>query len=1264
MKKRVTSLFLALLMAVTLLPVQVLAEEPAAPDTAADTHQAAEVQEPVETETETDAPVPQKSAQDAAPLSTGAVYTGTLGENVSWSLDTGTGALTVTGSGSEDRRSYYPEGSPLWNYRSYIKSVAIADTVTYVGGYVFYGCANLTTVDFGGGITEIGHNAFDGCKALTEIVLPDSVTTIGYSAFENCSSLTSVTMGSSITTIGGSAFEYCTSLREIVIPDSVTSIDSSTFCYCTYLTSVTMGSGVTSIGDSAFEDCASLTEIVIPDSVISIGSSAFRNCTYLTSVTMGSGVTKIGSEAFAYCNKLNKIIISAPDAWLNISFKGYNSNPLYTAHALYVGDELLTDLVIPGTVTEINEYALYGCTSITSVYIPQSVTSIDQYAFNGMSSLKTVRYAGSQSNWLKIRIGSYNDSLTGLTPEFDQSLADYCRITTAATEHGTVAVDNAMAKVGDTVTITAIPAAGYAVESYLVDGVAIPSGGSTFTVTGDHVVSATFVKNYDVAGSGTAYGSCGANIQWALDTEGTLHIYGTGAMSDYRYNNEAPFFPYRADIRAVQLSDGITTIGDRAFYECSGLTEIVLPGSVTSIGHSAFYECRGLTEIVIPDSVTSIGSSAFQWCGLASAEFLGNAPATFSNSAFRDVSSNFTIFYHSGTTGWTSPTWNGYNAVCRDKITTDFSTLDDNNRNGQGIYFRLNTTSKTATVGVGTTADNNAGYDGGQNGSIVIPDTVTKNGETYNVIGINQYAFANCAWVNTVSIGKNVTSIIPSAFQGCKNLTAITVDANNLQFADQDGVLFDKCGLSLYVYPAGRAAATYDIPDTCDTVGTQSFYGAVNLTSLTVPTSVKNIGAKAFAQCNALEEITLPFIGSSVEDNNTFNYVFNSDRWSSYGGVPQSLKTVTILTANLVPESFYNCTFIENIYLPNCAGLTKIPDSCFFGCTALQTLVFGGDKTDAYSGVRIPDTVTTIDYGAFYNCKSLTSITLGAGVNYISSLAFSSCSGLTRFSVVSGNTAFTADEWGVLYSKDMSVLRYYPSARPWPYYNVAESATAIAENAFTYCDKLVNLFIPKTVTRFGVYQRNYNGVLNYEGSSTSGISNCPNTTVCCYMDSAAARYAINNSLTWWYMDNYDMQGIKVTGLPEYTVVNAQGQVLSCSAYVTAQYGDKELQLDDYTIQPVSGYGEQTLTFSSGGVSTQIKANVIRQGDINGNATAQSDIDASDMQCLYELLTTGQCQSQIKNREDLELVADVNNDDHVDVYDLQMLYEAVSGISKL
>ena len=1229
MKKRVTSLFLALLMAVTLLPVQVLAEEPAAPDTAAEVHQAAEVQEPVETETETDAPVPQESAQDAAPLSTGAVYTGTLGENVSWSLDTGTGALTVTGSGPMEDYNYTnaQSTSPLWNYRSYIKTVTIADTVTTVGDYVFYNCTNLTTVDLGSGVTKIGQNSFQGCGALTEIVLPDSVATIGDYAFYECKALT-----------------------EIVLPDSVTTIGYHAFAYC------------------------GLTEISIPNTVTTIGSSAFQACSNLISVTIGSGVASIGYYAFYSCDKLSKVVISDPDAWLKISFDREYANPLTYAHSLYVGDELLTDLVIPGTVTDISQYAFDGCTSIASVYIPQSVTSIGQYAFNGMNSLKTVRYAGSQADWLKINISSYNDSLTSLTPEFDQSLADYCRITTAATEHGTVAVDNAMAKVGDTVTITAIPAAGYAVESYLVDGVAIPDGGNTFTATGDHVVSATFVKVYDVADSGKACGSCGANIKWALDTAGTLHVYGTGAMQDYNNYGDSPFYSYRDDIKVVRFSgsvttigkyafscckglteivipDNITSIGDSAFRDCSNLTEIVIPTSVTSIGVSAFRDCNSLTEIVIPASITSIGDYAFESCSkLTSAEFLGNIPALFGENAFFNWGTcPFTIFYHSGTTGWTSPTWNGYNTVCRDKITTDFSTLDDSNRNGQGIYFRLNATAKTATVGKNTSDDNNAGYDGGQNGSIVIPDTVTKNGETYNVIGVNQYAFANCAWVNTVSIGRYVSAIEPSAFRGCKNLTAITVDANNLQFADQDGVLFDKCGLYLYAYPAGRAAATYDIPDTCDTVGTQSFYGAVNLTSLTVPTSVKNIGAKAFAQCNSLEEITLPFLGGNAEDNNTFKYVFGSDNWSSYGGVPQSLKTVTVLTDALVGSAFYHCTYIENIYLPNCKKLTEIPYECFSFCTSLHTLSFGNAPSQD-GMVVIPDSVAVIGLDAFRSCTSIRGITLGRSTTTLEEGAFRDCTSLAQFAVAKGNTAFMADQWGVLYSRDQTMLHYYPAGRAWPYYNVSDSTTTIGSYAFSSCQNLVNLFVPKTVTSFKTTYY-----------SASCISNCPSITICCYKGSAAASYAISNSLTAWYMDNYKMQGINVGKLPEYVVVNSQGQLLT-TPYVTATYGDKELQLDDYDVQVTGGSGQHTLTFTSGGVSTQVKANVIRQGNINGNATAQGDIDVNDVQCLYTYLVAGENTGKIKDASAFDLVSDLNNDGSVDIYDLQLLYETICGNS--
>ena len=1176
MKKRVTSLFLALLMAFTLLPVQALAEELDAAEPAAVqeepllTAPVTEQQEVTITE--------ESSLLDAeAGSGTGAVYTGTLGENVSWSLDTGTGALTVTGSGPMGDYGY--EESPLWNYRGYIKSVTIADTVNSVGRDVFRDCTNLVDIDLGCGITEIHVEAFGNCDRLEEIVIPDSVTSIDYGAFYGC---------------------------------------------------------------------YGLTELVISNSVTSIGDSAFCWCSNLTSVTMGSGVTKIGSQAFDYCNKLNKVVISDLTAWLKISFNGYNSNPLYTAHALYLGDELLTDLVIPGMVTEINQHAFDGCTSITSVYIPQSVKSIGQSAFNGMSSLKTVRYAGSQDDWRKINIGSYNDSLTNLTPEFDQSLADYCRITTAATEYGTVAVDNATAKVGDTVTITAIPAAGYAVESYLVDGVAIPDGGNTFTAAGDHVVTATFVKAYDVADGGKAYGDCGANVKWALDTEGTLHVYGTGAMYDYNGNNGGPFYRYRNDIQSVQFSGNITTIGNYVFWYCDGLTEVVIPDSVTTIGNSAFQECGGLTEIVIPASVTTINDWAFGSCVLTSVEFLGNAPANFAEGTFGYNPSNFAIFYHSGTTGWTSPTWNGYNAVCCDSVITDYSTLDDDNRNGQGIYFKLNWLSKTAVVSDGSKQQNSCGYTGGQQGAVVIPDTVTKGGTTYTVKGINQYAFEGCPFVRSVTLGANISTVSPSAFWNCKNLTAFSVSKANTFFKAYDGVLYDLSGLYLYVYPGGKANTSYTPLATCRTIGKTAFFGAHNLTMLNIPSTVTAILEGAFAYCPNLQEITLPFVGGSAQDDQPYSFssVFDShisiSDWDaldmklrdyfnnsySQGNIAPKLKTVTILRANFSDASFADCSKLEEIFFPNCNDLTTIPEYCFNGCSSLTRLLLGQSKSSTQTGILIPASVTKIETAAFAGCGRI-----------------------SQFVVAAGNTAFTADQWGVLYSRDMSVLRYYPAGREWPYYNVNDRTRTIDSFAFMNCGELVNVYIPKTVT-----------TLEFEA-----ISQCPMVTFCVYCDSAADLYMSQHSLTAWYMDNCTLQNIEIIHLPDQ-VIAGKNRVLASSLYAKGAYSNEgqtiELQLEDYTLSLSQPYGTQEVTLSSGGKTVTFEAPVIRQGNINGNATAQSDIDASDMQCLYELLTTGQCQSQIKNREDLELVADVNNDDHVDVYDLQMLYEAVSGISKL
>ncbi|MBQ8546603.1 MAG: InlB B-repeat-containing protein [Clostridia bacterium] len=210
----------------------------------------------------------------------------------------------------------------------------------------------------------------------TNVVIPDnhkgkSVTSIG-SAFEDCTSLTSITIPDSVTAIGRYAFYDCTSLTSVTIPDSVTYIEYGAFASCTSLTSVTIPNSVTSIESNAFEWCSSLTSVTIPNSVTSIGDLAFSCCTSLTSV-----------------NYLGTI-----EQWFNISF-GTSANPLYYAKKLYLNGELVTDLVIPSTVTKIKNYAFEGCTSLTSVTIPDSVTSIGSYAFSGCASLTSMTIGDS-----------------------------------------------------------------------------------------------------------------------------------------------------------------------------------------------------------------------------------------------------------------------------------------------------------------------------------------------------------------------------------------------------------------------------------------------------------------------------------------------------------------------------------------------------------------------------------------------------------------------------------------------------------------------------------------------------------------------------------------------------------------------------------------------------------------------------------------------------------------------------------------------------
>ena len=348
-----------------------------------------------------------------------------------------------------------------------IKKIVIPDSVTSIGNSAFSYCSSLKVVTIGNGTKSIGDYAFQ-CTELTSITIPDSVIYVGDCAFRECDSITSVTMGKAVTSIGESAFRYCDLLTNIIIPDSVTSIGEDAFYHCSSLDNVTIGKGVKSIGkgafnycvkvtktikgvgyvdkwvvscdktvtnvelkadtvgiaDSAFYQCGSLTSVTIGNGVTSIGDEAFWCCSSLTSITIPDSVTSIGCWAFDVCNSLKGVYITDIEAWCNIAFGNEYGNPLLYARNLYLNNELVTDLVIPDSVTSIGNYAFDNCSLLTSITIPDSVTSIGEEAFSYCISLTRVTIGNGVTS-----IGENAfDNCKSLTGVYITDITTWCNI--------------------------------------------------------------------------------------------------------------------------------------------------------------------------------------------------------------------------------------------------------------------------------------------------------------------------------------------------------------------------------------------------------------------------------------------------------------------------------------------------------------------------------------------------------------------------------------------------------------------------------------------------------------------------------------------------------------------------------------------------------------------------------------------------------------------------------------------------------------------
>lgn len=459
-----------------------------------------------------------------------------------------------------------------------------------------------------------------------------------------------------------------------VIGPGVTSIGNFAFASCSKLTGIYISNGVTSFGNWAFYGCKELASITIPNSVVSIGYNAFANCSSLTSITIPSSVTSLASSGpngqgsikssiFYGCIKLSSIKVENGNSVYdsrdncNAIIKTDTNELLFGCQNTVIPNSVtsigdlaftskgLTAITIPNSVTNIGCYAFEGCTGLSSIIIPNSVTSIKDYAFADCKKLTSVTLSTSLT------------SIKGCTFRGCSELASIT-IPNSVTEIESFAFEGCTSlssiNTGDGVKIIGYHAfMGCLLSSITIGKNVTNIGEDAFYYRGSTGPSSIIVVEgntyYDsrngcnaiieTASNKLLYGCMNTVIPNDVTSIRNKAFLGCTGLTSLSIPNSVKSIGEQAfyectNLAFVKIGNGVTTIGQGAFLQCSSLTSVTIGNSVKDIEGSAFGGCIGLTSVAIPNSVENIGNSAFNYCQNLESVTIGNSIKTIGDNAF------------------------------------------------------------------------------------------------------------------------------------------------------------------------------------------------------------------------------------------------------------------------------------------------------------------------------------------------------------------------------------------------------------------------------------------------------------------------------------------------------------------------------------------------------------------------------------------------------------------------------------------------------